>query len=284
MRGDDVHLSFSHPAAGRQIGQEEDEEGGGLKEKDYLYDLLVHDLAGPLAVVATTVNNLLCKSDRYGALSDSQKACLERVQRNTQKAQGLLQDMIEVARSEENLFCGSAFSPEELAREVLLEAFETLDAQAREELSSTASPGEWQKILARHGIVMVISGRYGSRPFFHDRKKVLQILRNLVSNALKYRSQRMSLSISGEEDLIIEVSNDGPGIPEKDREAVYKRFVRVNSSNPKDAPGLGLGLFCIKALVEQMKGDISLGSREGFSTTFSVTIPSLQAGSDKEDA
>lgn len=255
-----------------------------MKEKDYLYDLLVHDLAGPLAVVATTVNNLLCKSDRYGALSDSQKACLERVQRNTQKAQGLLQDMLEVARSEEHLFCGSPFSPEELAREALLEALETLDPQTREELSAAALQGEWQKALARHGMAMVISGRYGSSPFFHDRRKVQQILRNLVSNALKYRSQRMNLSISGEDELVIEVSNDGPGIPEKDRDAIYKRFVRVDSSNPKDAPGLGLGLFCIKALVEQMRGDISLGSGEGFSTIFSVRIPSLQTGRDKEDA
>jgi signal transduction histidine kinase len=255
-----------------------------LSEKDYLYDLLVHDLAGPLAVVATTVNNLLLKSDRYGALSESQKVCLERVQRNTQKAQGLLRDMLEVARSEENIFCGSSFLPEEVVREALLEAFESADPQTREELAAARSQGEWQKVLAGHGIAMAVSGRHGSRPFFHDQRKVLQILRNLVSNALKYRSQRMNLSISGEQDLIIEVSNDGPGIPEKDREAVYKRFVRVNSSNPKDAPGLGLGLFCIKALVEGMKGDISLGSGEGFNTIFTVRIPSLQAGRDKEDS
>ena len=255
-----------------------------MNEKDYLYDLLVHDLASPLAVVATTVNNLLCKSDRYGALNESQKACLERVQRNTQKAQGLLQDMLEVARSEESIFRGSPFLAEEVMREALLEVFETVDSQAREELTAAQSQGEWQRILAGRGISVHVSGRYATRPFFHDRRKVLQILRNLVSNALKYRAQRMGLSISGDQDLIVEVSNDGPGIPEKDREAVYKRFVRVSSSNPKDAPGLGLGLFCIKALVEGMKGDISLGSREGFGTIFTVRIPSLQTGRDKEDS
>lgn len=254
-----------------------------MSDKDYLYDLLLHDLAGPLAVVATTVNNLLGKSDRYGALNELQRVCLERIHRNTQKAQGLLQDMLEVARSEENIFCGSAFHPEEVVREALLESFESLDPQAREEFSGATSEGEWQNALARHGIAMVVSGRYVSEPFYHDRRKVLQIVRNLVSNALKYRSQRMRLSINGEQDLFIAVSNDGPGIPDKDREAVYKRFVRINSSNPKDAPGLGLGLFCIKALVERMKGDISLGSGEGFNTIFTVRIPSLQTGSDKED-
>lgn len=255
-----------------------------MRDKDYLYDLLVHDLAGPLAVVATTVNNLLCKSERYGALSESQKACLERVRRNTQKAQNLLQDMLEVARSEENVFCGSQFQPEEVVQEALLEAFESFDPQVREELAGAASGGEWRQILNRHGVAVTISGRYASQPFFHDRRKVLHILRNLVSNALKYRSERMSVSIKGDEDLVIEVSNDGPGISEKDRDAVYKRFVRVDSSDVKDAPGLGLGLFCIKALVEGMKGEISLGSKEGFTTIFTVRIPSLQTSSEKEDS
>jgi len=277
---DNVHVHVSGIRATRQAVQEESQRGGGLSDKDYLYDLLLHDLAGPLAVVATTANNLLGKSDRYGALNESQRVCLERIHRNTQKAQGLLQDMLEVARSEENIFCGSAFHPEEVVREALLESFESLDPQAREEFSGATSEGEWQNALARHGIAMVVSGRYVSEPFYHDRRKVLQIVRNLVSNALKYRSQRMRLSINGEQDLFIAVSNDGPGIPDKDREAVYKRFVRINSSNPKDAPGLGLGLFCIKALVERMKGDISLGSGEGFNTIFTVRIPSLQTGSD----
>jgi signal transduction histidine kinase len=284
VRGDVPYVSLSRTGSGCTVVREERQKGGDVNEKDYLYDLLVHDLAGPLAVVATTVNNLLCKSDRYGALSETQKVCLERVQRNTQKAQGLLQDMLEVARSEENIFRGSPFLAEEVMREALLEVFESTDPQAREELSAAQSLGEWQKILAGRGIAVHASGTYATRPFFHDRRKVLQILRNLLSNALKYRSKKMSLSISGEQDLVVEVSNDGPGIPDRDREAIYKRFVRVNSSNPKDAPGLGLGLFCIKALVEGMKGDISLGSGEGYSTVFTVRIPSLQTGRDKEDS
>ena len=253
-----------------------------MREKDYLYDLLVHDLVGALAVVSATVNNLLCKTDRYGALNESQRQCVERVQRNTQKAQGLIQDILEVARSEENLFHSSRFAVGELLQEAILDTLEAVKPGVKEQITAGADEAELKKVLGRHGISWDISGRYASAPFSHDRKKVLQILRNLASNALKYRAHRMDVLVSGDSDLIIAVSNDGPGIPEQDRDAVFKRFVRLQNGSNKDVPGLGLGLFCIKALVEGMHGEISLGSREGFSTCFTVRIPSLQSSDEKE--
>lgn len=254
-----------------------------MREKDYLYDLLVHDLTGALAVVTVTVNNLLSKTDRYGPLSESQRKCVERVQRNTQKAQGLVQDILEVARSEENLFHSSRFAIGELIQEAILDTLEAVNPGAIEEISAPPDEAELKKALGRYGISWTVSGRYATSPFSHDRKKVLQILRNLASNALKYRAHLMDVLVSGDSDLIIRVSNDGPGIPEEDREAVFKRFVRMQNDAAKDVPGLGLGLFCIKALVEGMHGEISLGSREGFSTCFTVRIPSLQSSKDKED-
>jgi signal transduction histidine kinase len=253
-----------------------------LREKDYLYDLLVHDLVGALAVVATTVNSLLCKTDRYGALSEAQRLSVERVQRNAKKAQGLVQDILEVARSEENLFYTSRFAVGELLQEAILDTLETLNPQVREQITAGADEAELKKILGSHGISWGISGKYASAPFSHDRTKVLQIVRNLASNALKYRTHRMDALVSGDSDLIITVSNDGPGIPEQDREAVFKRFVRIQNGNVKDVPGLGLGLFCIKALVEGMHGEISIGSREGFSTCFTVRIPFLEPSKEKE--
>ena len=165
-----------------------------MREKDYLYDLLVHDLVGALSVVAATVNNLLSKTDRYGPLSEPQRQCVERVQRNTQKAQGLIQDILEVARSEENLFHSSRFAIGELVREAILDALEGVNTGAREQIMAAADEAEVKKLLGRHGISWTISGRYASEPFSHDRKKVLQILRNLTSNALKYRAHRHGCS------------------------------------------------------------------------------------------
>jgi signal transduction histidine kinase len=253
-----------------------------LREKDYMYDLLVHDLVGSLAVISATVNGLLGRTERYGAISQPQRQCLERVQRNTQKAQGLVQDILEVARSEENLFQSTRFVVSDLVREAIVDTVEYLSPDIRDQITAHSAENELRGILGEHGISWGVSGRYVDAPFSHDRKKVLQILRNLVSNAMKYRDHRMEIEVSGDTDLVMAVSNDGPGIPEQDRQLVYNRFIRAQNGNFKDVPGLGLGLFCIKILVDRMHGEIALGSREGFSTCFTVRIPSLPPSKEKE--
>ncbi len=253
-----------------------------MNEKDYLYDLLVHDLVGPLAVVATTVNSLLSKTDRYGDLSQPQREGLERIRRNTQKARGFVQDILELARSEENLFQCDLFTVPELLKEALLEGLESVNSAAGDELARATTSTEEKEVLARHGISLAIKGRYAVAPFCHDRKKVLHILRNLVSNALKYRREQMDLSVSGDADLVVTVSNDGPAISDEERQALFKKFVRLETNNVKDVPGLGLGLFCIKALIDRMGGEISVANREGFSICFTVRIPSVQLTKEKE--
>jgi signal transduction histidine kinase len=254
-----------------------------MNEKDYLYDLLVHDLVGPLAVVATTADSLLTKTERYGDLSERQRECLERIRRNTQKARGFVQDILEVARSEENLFHADRFAVQELVKEALLEGLESVNSAAGDEFARATSDAEAEKVLAHHRISCTISGRYARTPFCHDRKKVLHILRNLVNNALKYRKDQMDLSVSGDVYLVIMLSNDGSAISEQDREAVYKRFVRIETTNINDVPGLGLGLFCIKTLVERMRGEISVATREGFSTCFTVRIPLLESTNKEKE-
>jgi signal transduction histidine kinase len=92
----------------------------------------------------------------------------------------------------------------------------------------------------------------------------------------------MDLAVSGDVDLVITVSNDGAAISEQDREAVYKRFVRLETNDAKDVPGLGLGLFCVKALVERMRGEISVTSRKGFSTCFTVRVPFLELTQEED--
>jgi signal transduction histidine kinase len=248
-----------------------------MNEKDYLYDLLVHDLAGPLAVVATTVNSLLVKPDRYGDLNQPQRECLERIRRNTEKAKGLVQDILEIARSEENKFQCTFFGVSELLREALLEGLESVNPTAGDEIARATADSEAETVLARHGISVGISGRYARAPFCHDRKKVLHILRNLISNALKYRKERMDLSVSGEADLVVMVSNDGSAMSREEHQALFKRFSRLERHEMKEVAGLGLGLFCIKALVERMRGEISVASREGFNICFTVRIPPMES-------
>ncbi|MDJ0877964.1 MAG: HAMP domain-containing sensor histidine kinase [Halieaceae bacterium] len=94
-----------------------------------------------------------------------------------------------------------------------------------------------------------------------DRDLIFQMLANLLDNAVKYTETggRVSVSLSADEDghPSIEVADSGPGIPETDRENVFQRFFRLESSRGKQ-PGSGLGLSLVKAVVTLHRGTIQL--------------------------
>ena len=130
-------------------------------------------------------------------------------------------------------------------------------------------------ILKPHGILFEITGKYCQSPFCHDQKKVQQILRNLISNALKYRREKIAMTISGETDLIVKVEDDGRGIPLEKQETIFERFVRLTDKKQPDVQGLGLGLTGVKTLLEAMGGEITVVSQEGLGAKFTVRIPPL---------
>jgi signal transduction histidine kinase len=249
-----------------------------MGHKDYLYDLLVHDLTGPLSVVATTAKSLLCRVEGYGSLTEQQRRRLERIERNSKKAQIILKEILDVSRSEEHLFQKNEFYLQGLVKDALVSVMETMDADVAERLEKLESPEAVQGFFEEQGIFVTVTGKYAGSPFFHDRRKVQLILENLMSNALKYRRKRMGVSISGETDLVILVSDDGCGIPENEQKVMYKRFMQLKHDELRQAQGLGLGLFCVKALVETLGGEIAVTSGEECGTTFTVHISPLEPG------
>jgi len=248
-----------------------------LQEKEELFDLLIHDLTGPLSVASTSAHNLLYKADRYGPLSEAQNRVVERILRNIQKAQNFLHEMMEVSRSEGGLFKKEFFLVEKVLKESLFDALEISDPQVVERLIHSKEQEESESILRTQGIFVKIDGRYCHSPFCHDSMKIRQILLNLIGNALKYRRKQMRVSIQGEQDLFIIVEDDGFGIPKDAHEAIYKRFVRLHDTRSPGVPGYGLGLPGVKSLVEAMKGEITLKSHEESGTCFTVRIPPLQS-------
>lgn len=244
-----------------------------MDQKGYLYDLLVHDLRGPLSVVATTASSLLSRTGQYGPLTEPQEHCLKRIVRNTKRAQVLLDEILDVARSEEHLFRSEHFLFDGVVKDSLADAMEPMDATTTDKLRKTDGREGMQRVLNEAGITVDISGKYGTAPFFHDRRKICLILENLVSNALKYRSEHVNVCISGESEVCILVSDDGSGIPEQEQGALYGRFVQLSNAGVPKVSGLGLGLYCVKVLVETMGGDIGLTSKAGCGTTFTVHIP-----------
>jgi signal transduction histidine kinase len=92
-----------------------------------------------------------------------------------------------------------------------------------------AEESEESKALQNYGISFEIVEKYRTCPFCHDQRKISQVLRNLMSNALKYRRTKMRVCISGESELCVSVEDDGRGIPQKDYQLVLSELANSRS-------------------------------------------------------
>jgi signal transduction histidine kinase len=244
-----------------------------MNKREPLIDLLIHDLTGPLSIVLASVKNLLDKKEKYGT-SDRQVETLERILRNSTKAKALLQELVEVYRSEEGRFCTDNVPVEGVLKEAVLDALEVIDPQKAQSLLCLTGNKIFDS-LREEGIVVEISGKYRTTPFLHDYRKVRQITRNLISNALKHRKNQVVVSASGEEDLVVTVQDDGFGISQREQDEIFNRFADLTDKTNSGEKGLGFGLSCVKTLVEAIGGDITVISGEGRGTCFTVHIPPL---------
>jgi len=101
-------------------------------------------------------------------------------------------------------------------------------------------------------------------------------LLNVVHNAIRYSPEEASiqveLAVHGEKALV-DVSDDGPGIPVDQQQKVFDRFFRVDGARSRDTGGQGLGLAIAKSVVEKHRGVISIRSRSPRGTTFHIELP-----------
>jgi two-component system phosphate regulon sensor histidine kinase PhoR len=109
-----------------------------------------------------------------------------------------------------------------------------------------------------------------------DEQALEQILVNLVENAVKYTEPGGHVEVSAverERDVRIEVKDDGPGIPETQRERIFERFYRVDGGRSKQMGGTGLGLSIVKNLVLAMDGEVGVEGNTPQGAVFWVDLP-----------
>src|SRR5262249_29195054 len=107
-----------------------------------------------------------------------------------------------------------------------------------------------------------------------DRHRILQVLSNLLGNALRFTPEGGTVSVEAEQtgsEVRFDVHDSGPGIPASDLGSIWQRFWQAARSDE----GVGLGLSIARRLVEAQGGRIWVQSRVGAGTTFSFTLPAL---------
>jgi len=122
--------------------------------------------------------------------------------------------------------------------------------------------------------------------WFHgDRERLGQIIANLVTNAIRYTERgRVELRVSvSEEELHIDVSDTGVGIPSEEQTAVFGLFHQGSASQHRKSQGTGIGLAVVKELAEVMNGRVLLESRSGEGSRFTVVLP-RRSSTDRRSA
>jgi len=108
-----------------------------------------------------------------------------------------------------------------------------------------------------------------------DKKRILEVLTNLVVNAIKYGKKKGNVNISFhdlEDNIIVEVSDDGIGMEKKDLPRIFERFYRIDKSRSREQGGTGLGLSIVKHIIEAHNQSINVRSLVDKGTTFNFTL------------
>ncbi|MBC2670181.1 sensor histidine kinase [Novosphingobium piscinae] len=225
---------FDH--LGRQINLMAERIDGLVSELQSVAGGLAHDLRSPVARLRA-------------AIETAQAAVPE----------GAAQDALQLALSDAEVLEAMLAAALELAR---LESGAMADRRAPLEVRALVLDlAELYEPLAEQtGVELVASGVPAT--VLGDRELLSRALANLIDNALKYGGGRIMVrTVPAEEAVVIEVEDDGRGIPAADRERALERFTRLD--NARTRPGAGLGLATVAAIARLHGGSFSLGSGDG---------------------
>jgi two-component system, sensor histidine kinase len=225
-----------------------------IRERNDLVAVVSHDLRDPLSTIGIGASLLLeapPSGPGYAALVRRQA---ESIHRSVQRMTTIIQELLLA----EKLESGQVILHHEELRlgQLVGEVFDLLCSLAKQKSLSFDTRVEHEE--------SVLSC---------DRSRLLQVLSNLVGNAIKFTPEagRIELRAAADEhEALFEVSDSGPGIPAGDRERIFDRFWQARETARE---GTGLGLFIAKGIVEAHGGRIWVESEPGAGSTFRFTIP-----------
>lgn len=227
-----------------------------VRMRDEVLGVVAHDLRNPLGAIALVTSTLLRVGDTRPI---SVRPLAERIRRSVVRADRLIQDLLDVTRIERE--GGLGVEPQAVSVEHL--AFETAE-------SFTAS-------AKQSSIALDIAVAPGTPQVWADEARIVQVLENLVGNALKFtpKGGRVRVSIEQQADEVrFCVADTGPGIARDELPHVFDRFWQARRS---DRRGAGLGLAIAKGIVEAHGGHISAESALGRGSQFAFTLPRADA-------
>lgn len=224
-----------------------------LKSRFLAY--MSHEFRTPISSIRSLTRLLLDRVD--GPLTEEQDKQINFIRTTAEEFADLVNDLLDLAKVEAGRI------------DISPEWFELVDL-------FSALRGMFKPVVSNPDVQLIFEEPQSSIQVFTDDGKLSQILRNFISNALKFTSRgevRVSAVQNGDDTISFAVADTGIGIPPEFQQAVFEDFTQVNSPIQKRLRGTGLGLSLSRRLAELLGGTIALQSNVGQGSTFSVTLP-----------
>jgi signal transduction histidine kinase len=223
--------------------------------KSRFLSYMSHEFRTPLGAIRSLTRLVLDRVD--GPLTDEQEKQVRFIQSSAEELTEMVDDLLDLAKIEAGRI---TISPE---------WFEMMDLFA-------ALRGMFKPILTNPAVALIFEEPVNVPRVYTDDNKLSQILRNFISNALKFTQNgevRVSAQQNESEQITFSVADTGVGIAEEHQSALFQDFVQVDSPIQKRFRGTGLGLALSKRLAELLGGNVAVESVIGQGSIFSVTIP-----------
>lgn len=231
--------------------REEDELRAALEFRDRIFGVLSHDLRNPLSVILTSAALL----QRTEALDEKQKQVVQRVMSNAHRIERMVHDLLDYTRARQGR--GLPIVPRDT--DVLALCHQVIDGL------QLLHPGRTVRLTAQ-----------GQTHAPVDPDRAMQVVGNLVANALRYSppGSPVDVSLQGVEGgLALTVHNEGPTIPADVIPRLFDAFHRGVPDESGRSAGLGLGLYIVQQIVEAHRGTVEVRSLPAEGTSFIVTWP-----------
>ncbi len=257
------HIQFEENLRQAEIKQKELLENA-MKVKDEFLALISHEFKTPLTVINSALQAIeyICRE----SLSEKAKEFLNIIRQNTYRQQRLVNNILDVTK--------------------INAGYLKIENSKTDIVHLTKAIVESVQIYAgQKNINIEFNTDLQSFVTVFDDGKYERILLNLLSNAIKFTPERGSINVrvySENDNICVNVSDTGIGIPEDKIELIFERFGQVDSSLSRQAEGTGIGLSLVKMYVEAMKGFVNVNSSLGKGSTFIVKLP-VMISEDSED-
>lgn len=227
------------------------------RERRNFLAMIAHDMKNPVVAAAGFLYRLA--SEKAGPTTEKQRSYLDLITAEVDKLQNLVSSLSEFSRHE-----AGAYQPERIPYD-LGKALQQRVEMARAQAESRQL--EVDLVVPEKGVPTVMA----------DPNMIDRVISNLLDNAVKYTPSGGSVTVAAHETgegVVIEVSDNGVGIPPEDLPYLFEAFHRVKREPEEEKPeGTGLGLYICRKIVEAHGGTITAESRPGRGATFRFSLP-----------